>query len=368
MAKNTIMTERQFVDKSERNTPFPFGDYQKIQEELQDLKKQEERNREELERAIEQANTMAVEAQIANIELNQIINTSADGIMLVNEDFTIQLINTTLQSFLNKTEDEVVGKKCYDLLPDSRCGGKNCPLVKILDGENRVECDIEKKRSDGTLIPFIFTAAPFRGLDGELIGMVAGFKDITERKHAEAVLKKANKQLERLSTIDGLTQVANRRCFDQTIGREWSRLRRVNEPLSLILCDVDYFKLYNDTYGHQAGDECLCSIARTLEKQVRRSGDLVARYGGEEFAVILPGTDVDGASHVAGFLRLTIERLDIAHRASSVSPHVTISLGVATAFPSGEMGPEMLIESADKALYDAKASGRNRVALRHVGE
>ena len=369
MAKNTIMKDRQGVYRSERScedTPFSSGDYQKIQEELQAVKKQEERNREELERVIERTSTMAVEAQIANIELTQIINTSADGIMLVNEDFTVQFINTTLQSFLHKTEDEAVGKKCYDLLSDSRCGSEDCPLVRILRGEERVECDIEKKRSDGTLVAFISTATPFRGVDGELIGMVLGFKDIAERKHAETVLKEATEQLERSATVDALTQVANRLCFDQTISREWGRLRRNKEPLSLILCDIDCFRLYNDTYGCRAGDESLRSIARTLEKQVRRAGDLVARYGGGKFAVILPGTDADGASHVAEFLRLSIERLGIEHSASSVDPHVTISLGVATAFPSGEMGPEALIESARKAIRDAKASGRNRVAFRHV--
>ena len=371
MGKETIMTEGQDIDKAKLNRmdrSFLFGDYQEIGEELQDLKRQEERNQEELERAIEQTSAMAVEAQIANIELTQVINTSADGIMQINKDFTVQLINTALQSFLDKTQDEVAGKKCYDLLLSPQCGDRDCPLARILQGERSVECDMEKRRSDGALIPFICSATPFRGLDGELIGMVVDFKNIEERKRAETVLKVSKEQLERSAMIDASTQIANRLCFDQTISREWGRLRRDKQPLSLILCDVDCFKAFNDTYGHESGDECLCSIARTLDKRVRRGGDLVARYDGEEFAVILPGTDTDGASHVAEFLRLSIERLGIEHNASSVNHHVTASLGVATVFPSGKTAPEALIESADKALSDAKASGRNRVAIRHVVE
>ncbi|MBW2560462.1 MAG: diguanylate cyclase [Deltaproteobacteria bacterium] len=371
MGKDTLMTEGQGVEKAERNqinSSFLFGDYQGIEEELQGLKRQEGQNQEELERAIEQTSAMAVEAQIANVELTQIINTSSDGIMQVNNDFTVQLINTTLQSFLNKTQDEVAGKKCYDLLLSPQCGDRGCPLARILRGEEFVECDMEKRRSDGVPVPFISSATPFRGVDGELIGMVVGFKDIEERKRAEMVLKESNEQLERFATIDASTQIANRSCFDQTISREWGRLRRDKEPLSLILCDVDCFKEYNDTYGRESGDECLRSIAHALEKQVRRGGDLVARYGGESFAVILPGTDTDGVSHVAEFLRLSIERIGIEHNASSVNSHVTASLGVATTFPSGETTPEALVESAGKALRDAKASGRNRVALRHVVE
>lgn len=364
------MAEKQTTGVSWGNTddaPFAFEDYRKIRQGVEDIRRQEEEEREAMEQAIAQASALAVEAEIASIELRQIINASADGIVVINKDFSIHLINTALQAFLNITEGEAAGKKCSDLLPDSRCGGADCPLVAILQGHERhVEYDTEKRRGDGALIPFICAATPFEGIDGELAGIVVGLKNIKERKHAEMVLKKANEQLERFATIDGLTHLANLTCFNQTISREWGRLRRNKEPLSLILCDVDYLKSYNDTYGRQSGDDCLCSIARTLEQQVRRSGDVVARYGGGRFAVILPGTDADGAFHVAEFLRLSVERLGMEHSISPVAPTVTMSLGAATVFPSGEVVPETLVENAVGALHDAKVSGRNQVSFRHV--
>jgi len=212
-------------------------------------------------------------------------------------------------------------------------------------------------------VPFMFSATPFRGLDGAVIGMVARFKDITERKYAENTLKEANERLERLSASDGLTGVANRRCFDQTIKREWTRLQRTKDFLSLIMCDVDFFKLFNDTYGHQRGDDCLKSVAKALQETARRGGDCVARYGGEEFAVIMPVTGGKSAIYIAEKIRQTVEKMAIAHSKSSVSAYVTLSLGVVTVVPDNQGTPEALIKCADKALYLAKSSGRNRVVV-----
>ncbi|NEO71489.1 PleD family two-component system response regulator [Moorena sp. SIO3H5] len=174
-------------------------------------------------------------------------------------------------------------------------------------------------------------------------------------------LKIANKQLARLATIDGLTQVANRRAFDEYFNNEWSRLVREEKPLSLVLCDIDFFKLYNDTYGHQSGDECLKQVAQILSQAAKRPADLVARYGGEEFVVMLPSTDIQGAIQVAETIETKLYKQAIPHSGSLVSDIVTVSLGGASTIPSVKSSPEHLFAEADKALYQAKLAGRNRL-------
>lgn len=193
-------------------------------------------------------------------------------------------------------------------------------------------------------------------------------------------LESANQELQRLAFVDGLTRVANRRGFDYTLEQEWRRLRRegisitecANQatvsanppPLSLVLCDVDCFKLYNDTCGHLAGDRCLQQVAAAIRRAVERPADLVARYGGEEFAVLLPNTDAAGAVHVAQKIREEIRALQIPHPSSAVSEFVTVSLGVTTTIPYDDNSPAELIAAADKALYQAKKTGRDRLFLK----
>ena len=190
--------------------------------------------------------------------------------------------------------------------------------------------------------------------------LLALSNDITERVQVEVALQKANQALQRLATLDGLTQVPNRRCYDERLDQEWQRLQREQQPLSLILCDIDYFKFYNDTYGHQAGDACLQQVAQTLLGLLKRPGDLLARYGGEEFAVILPNTASEGAYQVAETMRQAVAALHIGHAQSAVSDHITLSLGVATTCPSNQFTPETLVGLADIALYEAKHQGRDR--------
>ncbi len=175
-----------------------------------------------------------------------------------------------------------------------------------------------------------------------------------------AALEAANRELSSQSHTDGLTGLANRRCFDEVLAEEWSRARRTGQPLGLIMLDIDYFKRYNDHYGHVAGDHCLRQVAQILTEQVQRPSDLVARYGGEEFAVIAPTTDVRGLEQLAEKLRLAIVQAHIAHALHSCG-HVTASFGVAIAIPNGENRPEQLVQAADQALYHAKAAGRNQV-------
>jgi diguanylate cyclase (GGDEF)-like protein len=176
-------------------------------------------------------------------------------------------------------------------------------------------------------------------------------------------LEEAKAKLERLSFLDGLTEVANRRRFDEYLQVEWRRAQRAGSPLSVILVDLDSFKSFNDRYGHEAGDEILRRIARTLDQTVNRPADLVARYGGEEFVVVLPGTDADGARLLAERLRTTVEGLEVVHEGSGTSLRVTISLGVATVVPRRDGSPESVVVAADRALYQAKRDGRNRVRV-----
>lgn len=179
------------------------------------------------------------------------------------------------------------------------------------------------------------------------------------RTHME--LKRHRDLLENLSTLDGLTGIPNRRRFDEFIKREW--MKAVREPvlLSLIFIDIDFFKAFNDTYGHGAGDECLKNVAKTLQNTAKRPMDFVARYGGEEFVCVLPGTDLDGAMRVATCMRESIENLNIPHSKSIVSDNISVSLGVVTTLPKKKSSPDAFIESADKALYQAKRQGRNRI-------
>jgi diguanylate cyclase (GGDEF)-like protein len=174
-------------------------------------------------------------------------------------------------------------------------------------------------------------------------------------------LEEKNLLLERLSTLDTLTGIPNRRRFDEVFRQEWRRGARDGTPLSLIYCDIDFFKGYNDTYGHQAGDECLRRVARVLAEAAHRPADLAARYGGEEFIVLLVDTGPVGASILAERMRVRVESLRIAHRGSSAGAFLTTSFGVATLTPRPGLRPEELVERADRALYAAKQRGRNRV-------
>jgi diguanylate cyclase (GGDEF)-like protein len=184
-----------------------------------------------------------------------------------------------------------------------------------------------------------------------------------ELKVAKELAEEANQQLERLAHLDGLTQIANRRRFDEYFDREWRRSAREQTSLSLLLCDIDYFKNYNDHYGHQAGDECLRQVARAIAQIPERPGDLVARYGGEEITVILPRTNAQGAVQIAEMIHLAVKQLHIPHVRSNVSPYLTISIGISSLIPSQHLRPESLFAAADKALYIAKERGRNMYYL-----
>jgi diguanylate cyclase (GGDEF)-like protein len=225
--------------------------------------------------------------------------------------------------------------------------------------------------------------------DGRVWQTLGTSQDISDRKQAEFLLisekeraekaeiklqktqinlERINQRLLKLIDTDSLTKIANRRCFNIRFRQEWKRLFREQNPLSLILFDVDYFKSYNDCYGHPQGDRCLIKIAQTVQKAVGRSSDLVARIGGEEFAVILPNTDLKGAKVAAENIRLAIESLKITHQDSQINSQVTISLGIMSLIPTAGQSPTTLINQADQALLEAKRRGKNQSVTFSLGK
>lgn len=195
----------------------------------------------------------------------------------------------------------------------------------------------------------------------------AGF----ERTRARAALEdlqRSNQLLDRLALLDPLTGLANRRGFDERMGRAWAEAVRDGRPLGLAMVDVDHFKGFNDHYGHQAGDDCLRKVAAAMSQALLRPGDMLARYGGEEFVAILVGTGEDGGAEVAERLRIAVERVGIPHAASTVGQIVTASVGVAVTDAGTDRDVAALLRAADEAMYEAKHAGRNRVCVRHLSD
>ena len=242
------------------------------------------------------------------------------------------------------------------------------------EARSTIQAAVEAGTRDGTPwdleLPFITARGNPRWVrtqgvaiceDGRPVRLLGAFQDITEKKVNDLELQRVNEQLVRLSTTDALTQVGNRRLFDQTLKAEWQRAARRAAPVALLMIDVDHFKEYNDHYGHPAGDEVLRQIARLVGDSVRRGGELVARYGGEEFVLLLPGADLEAARGVAERCRQSIADAKIEHRASATAAWVGVSIGVASHVASSGVDCKTLVETADAALYRAKRCGRGRI-------
>jgi len=285
----------------------------------------------------------------------RIVNTARAIIVGLDTTGKVTLFNKYCEEVTGWKFDEIKGMDWFSTFVPERYRTQARLFFKELNDHvdgNEFENPILTKTGEERLIAWNNTT--LQDEYGNISLVVGTGIDITDRKKAEEALR-------RLSSMDGLTEIANRRHFNDFLDREWKRAKRCSAEMSLIVCDIDFFKDYNDTYGHLTGDECLKKVADILGRMLKRPSDLVARYGGEEFAVVLPDTSADGAAVVAEALKSGVEALMIPHSKSLVSRYVTISIGVATTTPSQNTSPTELIAAADKALYRAKQEGRNRI-------
>jgi diguanylate cyclase (GGDEF)-like protein len=291
------------------------------------------------------------------------------SILVVEDDSTIQALITAVLALSYDVTAVGTGKEALDHVISGRFD-----LVLLDVGLPDIDgfsvCRQIKNDSRCRDTPVVFLTSRSSPQD-EINGLEAGGIDyitkpinpavLRARVNNHAELKHSRDALAQLARMDGLTGLPNRRTFDDTLDREWRRLARTNSHLSLIMFDVDHFKLYNDTYGHGGGDRCLRQVAESAVRALQRPADMIARYGGEEFVAILPDTGAAGAAAVAEAIRANVAALGIAHEKSPTADHLTVSVGLATVVPKLDQPATLLIAEADKALYSAKAGGRNRV-------
>ncbi|MDB9314656.1 diguanylate cyclase [Spirulina sp. CS-785/01] len=335
-------------------------------------------------RMAEQLQRLFQDLSESQYTLNQYLESLPVGVVVHNPNGSIAYLNPKAKKLLNHHVIRGVDNEHLAAIYQIYKSGtemlypiEELPSFQALQGRKFSADDLEFRYGDHNTL-FEVTGTPIRDSQGNIIRAIIVFQDITNRKQAEQVLKNYNKQLEQqvkartaaleqanqtlqeLATIDALTQVKNRRYFQEMLIQEWQRCLREQTPLSLILCDVDYFKLYNDTYGHLAGDACLKAVATALRQTVQRPGDLVARYGGEEFVILLPNTPPEGISLLAEVIRQQLHQEAIPHRESKISAWVTLSLGGASVIPTSTLSSYGLVNAADQALYMAKEQGRDR--------
>lgn len=290
--------------------------------------------------------------------IRAIVDNAVEGIIVINGACQIEEFNPAAEKIFGYQAAEVIGKDVSMLMPDpyrSEHAGYVSHYLETnssrLIGRDR---DFTGRRRDGSVFPLHISVSE-TSVQGHTL-FVGIVQDISVRKQLE-------EHLRTLSFKDGLTGCNNRRAFDENLAKEWRRARRNDMPLALVMLDIDCFKAFNDTYGHQEGDSCLREVARVIMANLKRPADFAARYGGEEFVLLLPETSLENALALAETIRLAVAALEIPHQQSDVAAYVTLSAGMACLVPGEEQSADDLMKLADQALYAAKKAGRNRVCL-----
>lgn len=304
----------------------------------------------------------AIEKKKSEIKENEnkeflriLINTIPEPVFFKNTEGRFIGCNKAFEDFLGHSMNEIIGKTVYDFLPKEMADLFTHKDMELFNnpGVQVYESTAQKAKDEERYV--INKKATYNNIKGEVAGLIGIINDITEIKINELMLAEK-------SYIDSLTGINNRRFFDERIEIEWKNSNRNSQPISLIMIDIDHFKLYNDNYGHQKGDDCLRKIAYTLNGNLKRPADWIARYGGEEFIIVLPATESGGAVHVATHLQNSVRNLSIPHNESPVDSIVTISLGISSCdCMAGSIAN--CIKRADEALYKAKSLGRNRIEI-----
>jgi diguanylate cyclase (GGDEF)-like protein/PAS domain S-box-containing protein len=289
---------------------------------------------------------------------------SDDVIVLADLNGKRRYVSPAVSSVLGWEPEELVGHSYGQIVHPDDIAPLASLMMRCLEQKPVETLTYRCRRKDGVYIWMEVSIRLYRDeITNEPIGFVNVVRDISSRKAAEEELNRAFRLVENQAMIDGLTGIANRRRFDETIDREWRRAMRDRSSLSLLMIDVDHFKLYNDIYGHLSGDTCLQEIASAAQDVLHRPSDLLARYGGEEFIVVLPFTDSDGAQQVAEQIRLAVELRRLPHTGNPPHQVVTVSIGCATNVLDFDSPKHVLLQAADDALYVAKSAGRNRVEV-----
>jgi diguanylate cyclase (GGDEF)-like protein/PAS domain S-box-containing protein len=305
--------------------------------------------------------------------LRLLVDNAVEGIVTTNDKGNIITFNPAAERIFGYSKSQVMGRSIGILVPREQIreyvklmSKMICESVTSSQQSNK-ELEAEGLHRNGKLIPLELSVTQIKTQQGiQFTGII---RDISDRKQQEvelskayADLQKAHELMEEQNRRDSLTGLANRRFLDQILAREWARTeRKGSNELSIILCDIDYFKRYNDTYGHLEGDDCLRKVAKVLADSFTRKVDLVARYGGEEFMIVLPDTSAFAAVAMAEAMRKNILNLNVEHKSSPVASSITISVGVFTGGPAVSRNLNNAIQRADQALYRAKAGGRNQV-------